>query len=72
MAVLSSLTKLSGDPNDNSSQGSTSGTTTLDLRRLDILKYVNLDRIPEDTRHMKKGKKAGVRAVYLGKTLRLC
>lgn len=64
MAVLSSLTKLSGDPNDSSSQGSTSRTTTLDLRRLDILKYVNLNRIPEDTGHMKKGKKAGVRAVY--------
>ena len=63
MAVLSSLTKLSGDPNDSSSQGSTSGATTLDVRRLDILKYVNLDQIPDDKGHTEKSKKAGVRAV---------
>lgn len=62
MAVLSSLTKLSGDPNDSSSQGSTSGTTTLDLR-LDILKYVNLDQIPDDKGYMKKSEKAGLRAI---------
>lgn len=61
--MLLSLTKLSGDPNDSSSQGSTSGTTTLDLRRLDVFKYVNLNWIPDDKGHMEKSQRAGVRAV---------
>lgn len=63
MAELSSLTKLSGDPSDSSFQGSSSGATTLDVRRLDLLKYVNLDQIPDDKGHMEKSEKAGVRAV---------
>lgn len=60
--MLSSLTKLSGDASDSSSQGS-SGATTLDLGRLDLLKYVNLDQIPDDKGHTEKSKETGVQAV---------